>query len=129
MYVKPVFELSEGESFGAYYGVVTFDGHIFSLTARLGWGFAGSKVANKPIFMIGGELYQLGSKVKLITENWFPPNSDIKYLSFGFRFFGKHLAADLGFIYPAGSKIRGFSFIPWVGFAYNFKLKNKFKSS
>jgi len=36
------------------------------------------------------------------------------------RFFGEDLAADLGFIYPAGSKITGFPFIPWLGFVYNF---------
>jgi hypothetical protein len=41
----------------------------------------------------------------------------------GLRFFGDHLAADIGFIYPLhdGKGIsRGFPLIPWIEFAYNF---------
>ena len=44
-------------------------------------------------------------------------------LSFGIRFFGERLSADLGFFYPMseGEGIsEGFPFIPWLGFAYNF---------
>jgi hypothetical protein len=80
--------------------------------------------------LAGGMLYlnstsgsgetRVSNSVKLITENWIPPNSHVSLLSFGIRFFGDNLAADLGFIYPAGSDISGFPFLPWLGFAYNF---------
>lgn len=56
--------------------------------------------------MLGGEL-RISNSIKFI-------------LSLGIRFFSENLAADLGFVLPAGSRIKGFPFIPWVGFTYNF---------
>ncbi len=104
---------------GILYGVTSYGNPNTSLTFGLGWGFSRGRIADKPIILLGGEL-RTSNNAKLITENWFPPNSDIAFLSFGVRFFGEDLAADLGFIYPAGSKITGFPFIPWLGFVYNF---------
>lgn len=104
---------------GIIYGVTSFGSQRASLTAGLGWGFSGDETADKPIIMLGGEL-RASNSIKFITENWFPPDSDIAFLSFGIRFFGESLAADLGLIYPAGSRITGFPFLPWLGFAYNF---------
>ena len=104
---------------GIVYGVSTYGGQNASLTFGLGWGFYGSDIADNPVIMVGGEL-RVSNSVKIISENWIPPNSDIVFVSFGFRFFGDNLAADLGFIHPAGSRITGFPFIPWLGFAYNF---------
>lgn len=104
---------------GIYYGIATYGNQNAALTFGLGWGFYGSDIADKPVVMVGGEL-RVSNSVKLITENWIPPNSDVTFLSFGIRFFGENLAADLGFLHPAGSRITGFPFIPWLGFAYNF---------
>jgi hypothetical protein len=104
---------------GIYYGVGTYGSTNVSITAGLGWGYYGSDVANKPVVLIGGEV-RASNSIKFITENWFLPNSNVNILSFGVRFFGEKLAADLGFIYPVGSGITGFPFIPWLGFAYNF---------
>jgi len=104
---------------GIVFGVATFGSLDYALTTGLGWGFAGEDFADKPVLMVGGEA-RLSKNLKLLTENWFPPSSDTKILSFGLRFFGRQLAADLGFIYPTGSEMSGFPFIPWVGFAYNF---------
>jgi hypothetical protein len=85
----------------------------------LGWGFAGGEIANKPILLLGGEL-RLSNSIKLISENWIPPGTDLVVYSFGFRFFGENLAADLGFFRPSHMDTDGFPFIPWIGFAYNF---------
>jgi hypothetical protein len=104
---------------GILYGVGTFGTPNQALTVGLGWGFAEGKVKDKPILLLGGEV-RVSNSVKLITENWIPPSSDVSLISFGVRFFGDNLAADLGFIYPAGSEISGFPFLPWLGFAYNF---------
>jgi hypothetical protein len=104
---------------GILYGVGTYGTADQALTVGLGWGFAEGKVKDKPILLLGGET-RVSNSVKLITENWIPPNSHVSLLSFGIRFFGDNLAADLGFIYPAGSDISGFPFLPWLGFAYNF---------
>ena len=104
---------------GILYTVGTYGGQKAALTVGLGWGFYGSDIADRPILMLGGEV-RLSNHAKLITENWFPPNSDISVISFGIRFFGENLAADLGFFRPTTSYTRGFPFIPWLGFAYNF---------
>ncbi|MFN3134735.1 MAG: hypothetical protein ACK44H_04100 [Candidatus Kryptonium sp.] len=117
LYINATSGSSEGV--GILYGVTSYGDPNTSLTFGLGWGFFGSEIADKPIILLGGEL-QTSNNTKLITENWFPPNSDISFLSFGIRVFGESLAADLGFIYPAGSEITGFPFFPWLGFAYNF---------
>jgi len=82
---------------GIVYGVGTYGSHDAALTAGLGWGFAEGEVSNKPVLMLGGEL-RVSNSVKLLTENWFPPGTDIFLYSFGIRFFGESLAADLGFI-------------------------------
>jgi len=107
------------DGMGIFYGVASYGTDAASITGGLGWGFSGDETADKPIILIGGEV-RASNSIKFITENWIPPDSDIALLSFGIRFFGDRLAADLGFIYPAGSRIRGFPFFPWVGFAYNF---------
>jgi hypothetical protein len=90
-----------------------------ALTGGLGWGFSGSDFTNSPVFILGGEL-RLSNSIKLISENWFPPNSDVQLLMFGIRFFGDQIAGDLGLLYPAGADISGFPFLPWIGFTYNF---------
>lgn len=110
------------EGFGIIYGATTYGTQTASLTGGLGWGFYGDETADRPIIMIGAEL-RASNSIKFITENWFPPGSDVAILSFGIRFFGENLAADLGFVYPAGSRITGFPFFPWLGFAYNFGTK------
>ena len=109
----------ETEGFGIIYGVTTYGTQKASVTGGLGWGFYGDETADRPIIMIGGEL-RASNSVKLITENWFPPGSDVALISLGIRFFGDNLAADFGFWFPAGSEISGFPFLPWLGFAYNF---------
>jgi hypothetical protein len=104
---------------GIFYGVGTYGSSDHAVTVGLGWGFAGGEIANKPILLLGGEL-RLSNSIKLISENWIPPGTDLVVYSFGFRFFGDNLAADLGFIRPSRLDTSGFPFIPWIGFAYNF---------
>ncbi len=104
---------------GILYGVGTYGGANEALTVGLGWGFAEGELENKPILLLGGEV-RLSSSIKLISENWIASNFDVTTLSLGVRFFGDKVAADIGLVYPAGSKISGFPFIPWLGFAYNF---------
>jgi hypothetical protein len=110
---------SSFDGVGIIYGVTTIGGRNASLTTGLGWGFHGEDTADRPALMIGGDI-RASNSVKLITENWIFPDSDIHLISFGIRFFGENLSADLGFVYPAGSGISGFPFLPWLGFAYNF---------
>ncbi len=114
-----VLPTSDAEKLGIAYGITTIGDKGKALTVGLGWGFAEGEMNNKPVFLLGGEL-RLSYHSKLIIENWFPPESDVKFITAGFRFFGEKLAADLGFIHPLGADMEGFPFIPWIGFAVNF---------
>jgi len=112
---------TDGEMKGAgiAYGVSTYGSPNNSVTIGAGWGFTEGDLYNKPVIMIGGET-RISNSFKLVSENWIPPSTDVILLSAGFRFFGKNLAADLAFMYPARSEIEGFPFIPWIDFVYNF---------
>ena len=112
----------ESFNFGIAYGVATIGTERASLTCGLGWGFAEGEFANEPIILLGGEL-RASNSIKFITENWIPPSSDVVLCSFGIRFFGDQLAADLGLLTPLGGRTEGFPFIPWVGFVYNFGIE------
>ena len=117
LYINSTAASSDGV--GILYGVGTYGTPNTALTIGLGWGFAKGEVENEPILLIGGEL-RASNSVKFISENWIPPKSDVAFISFGIRFFGENLAADFALIHPAGSRIEGFPFFPWLGFAYNF---------
>ncbi len=117
LYINSTIENFGG--FGIVYGVGTYGNEKASFTGGLGWGFARGELTNKPILLLGGEL-RLSNSLKLISENWIPPDSDIQFISFGLRFFGDKVAGDFGLIHPLGSRIEYFPFIPWIGFAYNF---------
>ena len=111
----------EGEGgAGIAYGVTTVGSNGSALTLGAGFGFSGGEWAHQPVLFADGEA-RLSNSVALITENWFPVGSDVQLLSFGLRFFGDHLSADLGFMYPLTKEgTEGFPFLPWLGFCYNF---------
>lgn len=108
-----------GYTCGIAYGVTTLGSPTTALTLGLGWGFTNNEFSKTPALVIGGET-QLSNSVKLITENWFPPKTNGALISFGIRFFGESVDADFGFVRLTESSNRGFPFIPWIGFAYNF---------
>jgi hypothetical protein len=104
---------------GIVYAVGTHGTPDAAITVGAGWGFAEGELSNKPILLLGGEL-RISRTLKLISENWIPSSTNWAVYSFGIRFFGENLAADLGFIRPSKFTSDGFPFIPWIGFAYNF---------
>lgn len=112
----------EASGAGIAFGVATYGTEDYALTAGLGWGYAEKEFSDRPVLVLGGEA-RISKNLKILTENWLLPGADTKVLTFGIRFFGRQLAADLGFIYPTGSEMSGFPFIPWVGFAYNFGIR------
>lgn len=108
-----------GYSAGMAYGVATIGTSRASLTGGLAWGFIEGDFSGTPTLVLGAEL-QMSNSTKLITENWFPAKSDVAIISFGIRFFGENLAGDFGLMRLTTSSGRGFPFLPWIGFAYNF---------
>jgi len=110
----------DAEGGGIAYGVTTIGSGSASLTVGVGWGFTGGEFSTSPVVLLGAEA-RLSNSVAVISENWIPTGGDVQLISFGFRFFGDHLSADLGFFYPVGSSsTSGFPFLPWLGFCYNF---------
>ncbi|TES92858.1 MAG: hypothetical protein E3J87_03895, partial [Candidatus Cloacimonadota bacterium] len=94
----PSFEDSDAASVGILYSIGTLGGPDRSITAGLGYGYVDWDLADKPMFMVGGES-RVSRRVALVTENWMFPGVDQPLLiSYGMRFFGKGLSVDLAFI-------------------------------
>ncbi len=117
LYVNSTAIVTDGV--GVYYFLGTYGTSDAGITGGLGWGFYGDDIADKPVMMIGGEL-RVSNSIKLISENWVPANSDVAVISYGIRFFGDQLSADLAIIQPVGTRVSDVHFMPWLGFTYNF---------
>ena len=108
-------KFSEGDdNLNIAYSVATFSSQKAAITLGVGY----ETNSENPIFLFGGEL-RISRSAKLITENWFIANTELNFLSFGFRFFGQNLAADFSFVFPMVNDNDSI-IIPWIGFAYNF---------
>lgn len=103
---------------GFAYGVATFGTEDLSATAGLGYGYTEDELADKPAVLLGGE-WRFARRLSLVTENWVIPGADDPLITYGLRFFGEKMAADLGFatILGGGGLFPG---IPLVGFVWNF---------
>jgi hypothetical protein len=106
-------------TFGVLYGVGSYGSPDGSVSAGLGYGFAGSRFAPKPVAMIGGEK-RLSRRISLLTENWVLPGVDNPIISYGARFFGENISVDLGFFSGTGPNFF-FPGIPWIDFVFNFR--------
>jgi len=117
MIVKlPTFEDDDLPTVGILYGVGTLGSSNSSITIGLGYGFADWELADKPMFMLGGQ-HRVSRRISLVTENWMFPGIDNVLISYGFRFFGETLSVDLGFITSTGGIFPG---IPYIDFVFKF---------
>jgi hypothetical protein len=100
---------------GVVYGVGTFGPVERSLTVGVGFGFAGTDLMGKPVFMIGGES-RVSKEFALISENWMvvdePP-----LLSVGCRMFGERFSVDLAIVGVPGDAAVVF---PYIDLVYAF---------
>jgi len=103
---------------GILYGVGTLGKPDGSLTAGLGYGFMDDELADKPMFMIGGEK-RLSRRVSFVSENWIFPGADFPVVSYGFRFFGEGISVDLALFNALGEE-GFFPGLPWIDFVFNF---------
>lgn len=115
-------------SFGVLYAVGTHGTADHAGTFAAGWGFAGTEVTNRPVFMLGGES-RVSPRVKLLSENYIityrertmtgERNRVDTLFSGGVRLFGERLSADagVGIYYSHGNTTFG---VPLVNFVYNF---------
>ena len=102
---------------GILYGVGTTGNRDSNLSLGLGWGYAGSRVEENPVVMIGGQL-RMNRRVSFISENWIVPlDGDTEGVySYGLRFLGESLTVDLAWVSALGES----GAIPWLGFAFRF---------
>ena len=109
---------NESPLVGILYGVGTFGDTDGSLTVGLGYGFVDDELADKPMFMIGGEK-RLSRRVSFVSENWIFPGADFPVVSYGFRFFGEGISVDLALFNALGEE-GFFPGLPWIDFVFNF---------
>jgi hypothetical protein len=104
-------------SLGVAYGVVTRGSGDSALTAGAGYAYERSSgdMQSVAVAMIGGE-HRVSRRVKLVTENYAFSGGGIG--SFGVRFLGEHLSADLGLVVPLGAGV--VVAFPMVNFVWQF---------
>ena len=109
---------SDNDNFnaGIIYGVGTWGQPDKAITVALGYGYAESEIADKPMVMIGYEK-RIGKRTKFLSENWIFPGVDDPLFSIGLRWFGEKFAADFGMFRTAGMNFLG---VPWVDLVVNF---------
>jgi hypothetical protein len=106
-------------SFGVIYAVGTVGSSDASITFGTGLAYAGGNLADRPVAMLGGEK-RLNRRISLISENYLIPNDDVSsVISYGLRFFGEKLSADLAFWNSPGN-LTVFPGVPYVAFSVKF---------
>jgi hypothetical protein len=117
--VLAFFSPSESESIGVLYGVGTFGRTTdVATTVGAGWGYSTeSGIFSTPALMAGFES-RVSRRIKLISENYLIADEGVGLISFGPRFIGDRLAADLGLGVPIGAD--GLFVFPLINFVYNW---------
>lgn len=86
---------------GIAYGAVTQGSTDTAVTLGAGYAYTrtSGEVEGAAVWMVGGE-HRVSRRIKVITENYVFSGGGLA--SFGVRFLGEHLAADLGLVVPLG---------------------------
>ncbi|HUQ82307.1 MAG TPA: hypothetical protein VM076_14240 [Gemmatimonadaceae bacterium] len=117
--VGGAFDDDQNAGFGILYAAGTAGSPDQSVTFGTGLAYAGGDFADRPVLMLGADM-RLGRRVSFVTENYLIPNDDVNgVVSYGLRFFGEKLSADLAFWNAPGEKMV-FPGIPYVSFSVKF---------
>ena len=112
------FFTSEGNA-GLVYGATTLESPdgVASLTLGGGGAYAEGDMADGAVLMMGGDV-RASRSIKLMSENYLITDGGegLALLSFGIRFIGEHLSADVGLAMPSEAPIA----LPLVNFVYSF---------
>ncbi len=108
----------EASTAGLLYGVGTFGNRESNVSIGAAWGYANDDVTSRPGIMVGGQ-GRVSRRVSLISESWFFSfdGETEGAVSYGLRFLGENISADLAWFTPLGTGNIGF---PWLGFAFKF---------
>ena len=122
LYFNTFAGLTDGDfdGLGVLYGNATYGTDAAAGTAGIGWGFAGSEIADHPIVQFGGHANVVRG-VDLVSENWIVTGSDLVLLSLGLRVGSWDTTLDLSATLPAG--VSGET-SPWLSFtvAHSFRI-------
>jgi hypothetical protein len=125
---------TEPNGFGMVYGVATKGGPNGSISAGMGYGYAGTSISKEPVFMLGGE-QRVSRRVALVSEDYIyvtrnacgidvgclTPSTKTKgIVSYGFRFLGEKLSVDFAFFNAPGEADWIFPGIPYLSFGVKF---------
>lgn len=110
--------VADANSAGVLYSVSTFGSEDQSLTAGIGFGFAGGEFSEKPMIVLGFES-RISRRVAFVSENWILPGVDQPLASAGLRFMGESLSVDLALATPIGEDFI-FPGFPVIDFVFNF---------
>ena len=106
------------ESAGLVYGVGTLGTRESNVSLGAAWGYANDEITSRPGVMLGGQ-GRIARRFSLVSENWFFRIGDDTEgaISYGLRFLGEQISADLAWVTPLGAGEFAF---PWLGFAFKF---------
>ena len=117
--VAPFFDNAINNTFGIAYGVATWGTPDASLTLGGGYCFAGGRMADSPMAMLG-VTKRLSRGWSFVSENWLFPNTNRPLVSYGLRSVGERTAWDVGFVTILGEEgiVPG---VPWLGLTWKFR--------
>ena len=95
----------------------TFGGEDNNVTIAIGNAFAGDKLANSQVYMVGGET-RVSRRLTLVTENYLIPGLTKPLISYGVRILGEKMSVDLALINYTGELV--FPGYPYVDFVVRF---------
>ena len=107
----------DGETGGIGFVSSTFGGEDKNVTIAIGNAFAGDKLANSQVYMLGGET-RISRRLTLVTENYLIPGLTKPLISYGVRILGEKMSVDLAFINYTGELV--FPGIPYLDFVVRF---------
>ncbi|MGE5383697.1 MAG: hypothetical protein ACM3PX_09750 [Omnitrophica WOR_2 bacterium] len=111
--------------FGIAYGVATLGNRNDNFTFGLGYGYAGSDWAKRPVITLGF-MARTGPKGYILSENYYIKTEDVSLVLFsiGGRTLSSHIGIDYGLFIPI-EKDMDFIALPWLGLSVPFKNKKK----
>ncbi len=118
-------EFSTSGGGGFLFATGTYGDRFNHGSLLVGWGYGHYdgdwELMDRPIVVLAGN-FRVSNTIAIITENWFPP--DLEFNQFPFmvagRFFGKHIAVDIGGIFIIDIIKDGGLPIPLINFTYHF---------
>lgn len=110
--------VDEPQVAGIAFGTGTFGTEDLSFTGGVGYGYVEDDFADKPAILLGGE-WRFSRRLSFVTENWIFPGVEDALISYGLRFFGESISADLG-LFTSTNEDAPQPGIPLVSFTWNF---------